>query len=297
MRRGGHGGAAEAVRHRRGADGEPGQDHLQHRVGAVARLAHQIAPGDGEVLDAHRRRVVAAQAEPVEARLRADPGRVGARQVERRLQRRLRARLLRAGDVGVGEVGRGHPRLGGAGDEAVTLGDELRDRRPELRARALLRERQRRQVLAGGDLPQQSVAVAEPLGRGDRLRGGDVHDVDHRRRGAAARELLDDGAEGARPLGEPAELARDAETVEARGGDRRQALLGKAGVLVDVRGVARERAVGERDGLGVELGRVVIEAVRVTHGMLLRPAGRGAVSRCRSEGRGKSTRDSRSRVN
>ena len=83
---------------------------------------------------------------------------------------------------------------------------ELRHRRPELRTRARLGERQRRQVLAGGDVAQDRVAAVERRRRRDRLRRAHVHGVDHRGRRAPARQLLDDRGEDAHALPAAAEL-------------------------------------------------------------------------------------------
>ena len=84
--------------------------------------------------------------------------------------------------------------------------DHMRDRRPELRARSLLRQRQRRQMASGGDLAEQLRLAGKRRRGGNRLHGADVHDEHHRRGAAALGEALGDRREGAQALAAAAEL-------------------------------------------------------------------------------------------
>ncbi len=64
--------------------------------------------------------------------------------------------------VGVGLAGRGHPALAGVEHDLVAVGRRRAERRPEVAARPGLGERQRRQVLAGGDRPTDVVGAVLP---------------------------------------------------------------------------------------------------------------------------------------
>ena len=66
----------------------------------------------------------------------------------------------------------------------VSFDDRLADGRPEMTARALFAERQGAEMSARGDRSQHRLARRKRPRRGDHLRGADVHQVDHRRRGA-----------------------------------------------------------------------------------------------------------------
>src|SRR5579864_1577081 len=96
----------------------------------------------------------------------------------------------------------------------VFLPDHLADRRPEMAARALLAERQCAETATGGDLTQELLAQRKTLCRGDDLRGTDVHEIDHRRRGALPGEELRDFREGAGSLTQPAEGRRHGQAQE-----------------------------------------------------------------------------------
>ena len=144
-------------------------------------------------------------------------------------------------DVGVGLRGGGHPRLLGRRRRTRRpTRRELRDRRPELRARALLRERERRQVLARRHRPQQGVAVGRASCSRRSTRRGHVHHVDHRRRAARRRELLDD-ARRSRPgrCPSPPCAVSTQRPEQALLRERRAALLGEAPLRVHVGGVRR----------------------------------------------------------
>ena len=95
-----HAGARDAVRHRRRAEGEPRQDDLQHRVGALTVVRNEVALFDMELLDGHRRGVVAAQSHSVKTGRHLHPVRAGSHEVDRRFERRRGARLLHARDCG-----------------------------------------------------------------------------------------------------------------------------------------------------------------------------------------------------
>src|SRR6266487_4621839 len=71
-------------------------------------------------------------------------------------------------------------------------------------ARSKLRERQRREMPAGGD---RCAHLARPM-RLDHRRAGVVHTDNHRGRGALARDSLDDLRRRAVPLPQPADIRR-----------------------------------------------------------------------------------------
>ena len=87
-------------------------------------------------------------------------------------------------------------------------------------------------MLSGSDVTQQTGPLDKRLRGGQRLRGGDVHHVDHCRRRADRRQLLDDGREGPRRLGQAVEFRREAESIEALPGKCLNRLFGEPGLLI-----------------------------------------------------------------
>src|SRR5947209_8562895 len=146
-------------------------------------------------------------------------------------------------------IGGGDPRLRrGSGEAAVAIRFEPRHRRPELRPRAGFGECERRQMPAGGNLAEDRVASLERRGRSDRLRSGDVHDVNHRRRRTGGGELLDDGGEGPHRLAGAACLRRNAKPEQPGRGDRLQILTGELPRFINLRSRFREDAGCEPPG-------------------------------------------------
>ncbi len=97
----------------------------------------------------HRAGRVAAQAEPVERRRHLEARRIRRHEPQRGAFGAI-ARPARP-HVGVGLAGRRHPALAGVEDDVVAVGGRRPEGRPELAARAGLRESQGCQVAAGGD--------------------------------------------------------------------------------------------------------------------------------------------------
>ncbi len=268
VRGGGHEGSlGGADGDRGGADLEPGQHDAHHDVEALARLAGEVGVADLDALEAHGRAGVAAQGQAVEAAGHAQAARARGDQVERRLDRRRGVGRKRRHDVRIRLARRGHERLLGAelarGTRTARL---LRHRRPEVAARALLREGERGQVLARRDLAQDALVLAA---RGDHLGARDVHQVHHRGRAAGARDGLDHRGEHPRSLAQAAVLGVDGQAEEAGRAERLQLRARERGVAIGGRGGGRDGLLDDRVELVEEGEGSVVESVELTHGRLL----------------------------
>ena len=175
----------EPVPHRRRADEEPRVDGLVVRGRAVALGPDDLRAGDLDVVERDRAGLVPAQAEGVPQR----GLRLAVLLVDHEDREVVVALELGAGgldDVEVGEAARRGPRrlLRDACSRRSSARRLRRDRVPEVRARLGVRVRQRPDH-ARVERPD---VLVDQLGRRaehDRLHRADVHDVTHRRRGAA----------------------------------------------------------------------------------------------------------------
>ena len=110
-----------------------------------------VEPEPGRPSAVTGREPLPAQPQPVEVAGHAQPGACRPAPATASSGRRRGQRPARP-DVAVGLAGRGHPALAGVQADAVVVGGcRGADRRPEVAARAGLGERQRGQVVAGGD--------------------------------------------------------------------------------------------------------------------------------------------------
>ena len=199
---------ANSERDRRRAKIEQRQDDLQHGLEAGAVVRQLQLRRDFAVVERHRCRGVGPQAETIPRPGDRKPTRAARNEIERRVGRARSLRRQRRDHVAVRLAGAGHKRFFGGDMDSGGVSLRSRHRRPEMAARSGLTERKRRQMPAGGDLFECRRDRGVLAGRGDRRRGADMHQINHRHRRVRFGERADDRGERARPKRSAAHFGR-----------------------------------------------------------------------------------------